>query len=150
MAVERPSPYGSFNFQVNLGSDPTGPHAGFQEVTGMNVEVTSAEYRACNSPNNHSIKVNGPYKCGDVTCKRGLIGATDLYTMMDAIRKGDRSAIIPIVTITLQDEAHNNVLAFKLHEARAVKLVAPALNAKTGTEVAIEELVLSIEDLTIE
>jgi phage tail-like protein len=150
MAVERPSPYGSFNFQVDLGSDPTAPHAGFQEVTGMNVEVTSAEYRACNSPNNHPIKINGVYKVGDVTFKRGLIGATDLYNMMDAIRTGDRSAIIPVVTVTLQDEAHNKVFTWKLSNARPLKYNAPALNAKTGTEVAIEELVLSIEDFTIE
>ena len=33
----------------------------------MNIEVTSAEYRAGNSSVNHPVKVNGVYKVGDVT-----------------------------------------------------------------------------------
>jgi len=39
----------------------------------MNIDVTSADYRAGNSPVNHPIKVNGVYKVGDVTFKRGLL-----------------------------------------------------------------------------
>ena len=54
----------------------------------MNIEVTSADYRNGNSKDNHPIKVNGVYKVGDVTFKRGLIGATDLYEWIDAIRTG--------------------------------------------------------------
>ena len=56
----------------------------------MNIEVTSADYRNGNSKANHPIKVNGVYKVGDVTFKRGLIGATDLYEWVDAIRTGTR------------------------------------------------------------
>jgi phage tail-like protein len=150
MPVERPNPYGSFNFLVDFATgDATTTRGGFQEVTGMNIEVTSAEYRAGNSPSNHPVKVNGVYKVGDVTFKRGLIGATDLYDMIDKTRTG-QNAVIPVVTVTLQDEAHQPVMTWKLLNARAIRYTAPPLNAKTGTDVAIEELVVSIEDLAID
>jgi phage tail-like protein len=151
MATQRDNPYGSFNFLVDFATgDATTVRGGFQEVSGMNIEVTSADYRNGNSPNNHPVKVNGVYKVGDVTFKRGLIGSTDLYDWINAIRTGTRQ-IIPTVTVSLQDEAHEGPKwTWKLLNARPIRYTAPSLNAKTGTDVAIEELVLSIEDLTIE
>lgn len=148
MATQRLDPYSNFNFLVNLGGTTT-VNAGFQEVSGMNVEVTSADYRVGNSPVNHPVKVNGVYKVGDVTLKRGLIGATDLYSMIDAIRTGNHT--LQNVVIQLRDEAHNGpVFTFTLVNARPIRYTAPTFNAKGGTEVAIEELVLSCEDLTVE
>jgi phage tail-like protein len=151
MATERDTPYSSFNFLVDFNTgDRDTVRGGFQEVTGMNIEVTSAEYRAGNSPVNHPIKINGVYKVGDVTLKRGLIGSLDLYQWVNSIRTGDHT-VLRAVHITLQDEAHNGpVMTWTLTNARPLRYVIPALNAKTGTEVAVEELVLSAEDLTIE
>ena len=149
MANPRNDPYGNFNFLVKL-ADTTTVNAGFQEVSGMNIEVTSAEYRAGNSPVNHPVKVNGLYKVGDATLKRGAIGATDLYTLIDGIRTGHPNP--QNVQVVMQDEAHSQtpVLTFTLINARPIRYTAPTFNAKGGTEVAIEELVLSYEDLTIE
>jgi phage tail-like protein len=151
MATQRDTPYGSFNFLVNFQTgDATSVRGGFQEVSGMNIEVTSADYRNGNSPLNHVVKINGVYKVGDVTFKRGLIGATDLYEWIKSIREGDRS-VLRNVTVSLQDEAHDGpVMTWKLSNARPLRYTMPSLNAKTGTDVAIEELVLSIEDLTVE
>jgi phage tail-like protein len=151
MATERPNPYGTFNFLVDLGNgDTKGPHAGFQEVTGLNIEVTSADYRNGNEPKNHVRKINGVYKVGDITLKRGLMGALDLYQWIDQVRTGDLTAQRDI-SIQLRDEAGTNtVMTWRLHNARPLKYTGPSLNAKTGTDVAIEELVLSCEDLNIE
>jgi phage tail-like protein len=151
MAVQRDTPYGSFNFLVDFATgDVNSVRAGFQEVSGMNIEVTSADYRNGNSKDNHPTKVDGLYKVDNVTFRRGYIGATDLYEWIDAIRTGTRR-VIPTVTVTLLDEAHEGpVSQFVLLNARAIKWTAPSLNAKTGTDVAIEELVLSIEDLIVQ
>jgi phage tail-like protein len=151
MATQRDNPYGTFNFIVDFTTgDANTVRGGFQEVTGMNIEVTSADYRAGNSPVNHPIKVNGVYKVGDVTFKRGLIGALDLYSWINSIRTGDHT-VLRTVHIQLQDEAHGGpVMTWTLLNARPMRYVVPSLNAKTGTEVAIEELVLSVEDLSIE
>jgi phage tail-like protein len=151
VAVERSDPYGTFNYLVDLGNgDTSTAKAGFSEVTGLNVEVTTAEYRAGNDLVNHARKLNGTYKVGDVTLKRGLMGATDLFEWVNAVRTGDRSARRS-VTIQLRDEAGTQtVMTWKLLNARPMRYTAPALNGRTGTDVAIEELVLSYEDLAVE
>ena len=151
MAVERTNPYGTFNYLVDLGTGDTASiKAGFQEVSGLNIEVTSADYRNGNDKVNHVRKINGIYKVGDITLKRGLMGALDLYEWINAVRTGDQSARRS-VTIQLRDESGQNVvMTWRLTNARPIRYNGPAMNAKTGTDVAIEELVLSCEDLTIE
>jgi phage tail-like protein len=151
MATERDNPYSNFNFLVDLGTgDTQSIRAGFQEVSGLNIEVTTAEYRNGNEKTNHVRKINGMYKVGDVTLKRGLIGALDLYEWIRATREGDQS-VRRSVTIHLQDEAHSGpVMSWRLVNARPMRYTAPTFNAKGGTDVAIEELVLSCEDLFIE
>jgi phage tail-like protein len=151
MAIERTNPYGTFNYLVDLGTGDTASiKAGFQEVSGLNIEVTSADYRNGNDKVNHVRKINGIYKVGDITLKRGLMGALDLYEWINAVRTGDQSARRS-VTIQLRDESGQNVvMTWRLTNARPIRYNGPAMNAKTGTDVAIEELVLSCEDLTIE
>jgi len=151
MAVQRDDPYGSFNFLVDLGTgDTDSVKAGFQEVSGLNAEITQAEYRNGNEKANHVRKVSGMDKVGDVTLKRGLIGHTDLYEWIDQVRRGDRTAMRS-VTITLQDEAHDGpVMTWRLTRARPMRYTAPSLNGKGGTDVAVEELVLSCEDMVVE
>ena len=150
MATQRDNPYGSFNFLVDFSTGDSGSVlAGFQEVSGLNIEVTSADYRNGNSKVNHPVKVNGVYKVGDVTFKRGVIGSLDLYQWVDEVRKGSTSR--QRVVVSLQDESHDGpVMSWVLTNARPIRYTAPSMNAKTGTDVAIEELVLSIEDLEIE
>ena len=60
MAVQRDRPYVQFNFLVDLGNGVTeGPDAGFQEVSGVGMEVTVAEYRTGNSRENSVMKITG-------------------------------------------------------------------------------------------
>jgi phage tail-like protein len=147
MANPRPSPYHAFNFLVQFGNTAT-TNAGFQEVKGLSIEVTSSEYRVGNSQVNYPIKVSGLTKATDVTFSRGLIGLLDLYQLIDAVRTGVQTP--QDVHVQMQDEAHSPVMNFTLKNARPIKYTAPTFNAKTGTEVAIEELVLAIEDLLVE
>lgn len=151
MAVARNDPYGAFNYLVDLGTgDTDSAKSGFQEVSGLNTEVTQAEYRNGNEKVNHVRKISGMYKVGDVTFKRGLIGETDLFAWIDQVRKGDQAAMRS-VTITLQDEAHQAaVMTWRLTRARPLRYTGPSLNGKAGTDVAIEELVLSCEDMVVE
>jgi len=150
MATERENPYSTFNFLVDLGTGDTASiRAGFQEASGLNMEVAVAEYRNGNEGVNHVRKVNGIYKVGDVTLKRGLIGAMDLIEWMNQVRVGDQSARRN-VTIQLRDESGaNTVMVWRLSNARPLRYTAPTFHA-SGSEVAIEELVLTCEDLAIE
>ena len=150
MAVLRDRPYVQFNFLVDLGTGNTdGPEAGFQEVSGIGMEVTVAEYRNGNERENSVRKITGLNKATDVTMKRGVIGSLNLYQWLNDIRNGSPNALRN-VTVQLQNEDHTAVVqTWKLMRARITKHTSGPLNAK-GTDVAMEELVVAYERLEME
>lgn len=150
MATLRERPYVQFNFLVDIGDGNTeGPMAGFQEVSGIGMEVTVAEYRNGNSRENSVMKITGMNKATDVTLKRGVIGSLNLYQWLDDIRNGNQNAL-RTVTVTLQNEDHSQaVVTWKLLRARIIKSTMGPLSAK-GTDVAMEEMVLAYERLEME
>jgi len=152
MAVERERPYGQFNFRVVIenGPDAASTKAAFQEVSGLGLEITVAEYRGGNARDNTFTKVTGTYKVPDVTLKRGVIGDLGtLYGWINEVRSGSQTAL-RTVTIELQSEDHTQtVQSWKLTNARPTKYTGPGLNGK-GTDVAIEELVLASERIDLE
>src|SRR5574341_1060240 len=131
MAVLRDRPYVQFNFLVNLGDGTSeGPEAGFQEVSGLGMEVTVAEYRNGNEKENSVRKITGLNKATDVTLKRGVIGSLNLYKWLDQIRNGNQLAE-RTVTISLQNEDHTAIVqTWKLLRARIIKHISGPFNAK--------------------
>jgi len=127
MATARPDPYKQFKFLVDLGIKG-GPHAGFHEFSHIN-------------------KITGLNKSTDVTMKRGVIGSSALQDWLNQIKKAPKQAQ-RTVEVALQDEQHQIVRTWTLSGARIIKHVGPPLNAK-GTDVAIEELVLSCERIEV-
>ena len=106
MAEFRDRPYVQFNFLVDLGTGTTdGPDAGFQELSGIGMEVTVSEYRNGNEKENSVRKITGLNKSTDVTMKRGIIGSLTLYQWLNQIRNGDQNALRNVV-IQLQNEDH--------------------------------------------
>jgi phage tail-like protein len=150
MAVKRDRPYVQFNFLVDLGTGSSdGADAGFQEVSGIGMEVTVAEYRNGNEKDNSVRKITGLNKSTDVTMKRGVIGSLTLYEWLNQIRNGDQNALRNIV-VQLQNEDHTAVVqTWKLLRARIIKHTSGPMNAK-GTDVAMEELVVAYERLEME
>jgi phage tail-like protein len=158
MATKRDRPYSQFNFRVswrpatdNEGEslDAQSIEAGFQEVSGLGMEITVAEYRAGNDRNNEPIKITGMVKTPDITLKRGVIGRLDLYEWLHAVRRGAQNQL-KTVTIELLTEDHEGVAQqWKLENARPMKYTGPSLNGK-GNDVAVEELVLATERITME
>lgn len=147
--VLRDVPYGRFNFMVKLGDNGGEDQVagGFSEVSGVWNEVVYAEYRNGNDKQNHVRKIPTVNRTGDVTLRRGLIGDTRLFTWLKSTREGDTSP--QTVTITLLDEGRRPVCSWVLLRAQPRKWTAPRLSA-TGTDVAIEELVLVCERLDFE
>ena len=149
MAILRDRPYVQFNFLVNLGNGTEGHEAGFQECSGIGMEVTVSEYRNGNERENSVRKITGLNKSTDVTLKRGVIGSLNLYRWLNDIRNGDQGAL-RTVTIQLQNEDHTQVVqTWTLIRARIIKHTSGPLNAK-GTDVAMEELVLAYERLEMD
>jgi phage tail-like protein len=150
MAVLRDRPYPGFNFLVDLGTgEAEGPEAGFQECTGIGMEVAVIEYRNGNEKENQVRKLTGLAKVGDVTLRRGIIGSLNLYRWIDQIRNGDQAAYRTVI-IQLQSEDHTDVvLTWKLLRARIVRFFTGPLQAK-GSDVAMEELTIAYERLEME
>ncbi|MET1254244.1 phage tail protein [Aliikangiella maris] len=144
--AERTSPYSAFNFLVEFNGQDIS--AGFSEVTGIGAEITMAEYREGTDKQNHVRKIPNINKVNDVTLKRGIIKSKDLWEWIDLVRnrgwEGQRD-----ISITLMDESHENAVSrWVLHAAVPTKYSGPSLNAKGGSDVAMEELVLSAEGIS--
>jgi len=149
MATKRDNPYGAFNFIVALGgAQGDGSEGsiigGFSDVSGLDTDITYAEYRNGNEKFNTVRKVPNTHKVADVTLKRGLVGSTDLFEWMKGVRDG--TADPRNVTITMLDEARTAVVTYTLRKAQPKKYTGPTLAAKGG-EVAMEELAFVHEGL---
>lgn len=144
--ANRTSPYGAFNFIVNVdGGEPFG---GFSDVSGIGTELTVAEYRNGNDKENHVRKIAGVHKVSDVTLKRGIVNSKTLWDWIKESRvKGP--AAQKNVTITLLDEAHAPVQSWQLRGVIPMKYTGPTLAGKGGGDVAMEEIVLAAEGLEI-
>jgi phage tail-like protein len=152
VAVLRDDPYGAFNFLVSLGGGQGdgGPGTlvgGFAEVSGLGVSVEYIEYRNGNEKSSAPRKIAGLQKTGDVTLKRGVIGATDLFSWLKSVSDGTSDK--RQVTITLLDEGRNPVVTWRLRNALPAAWLGPRLEAKKGA-VAIEELRLVCEGLEMD
>ncbi len=146
MPTPRETPYSAFNFLVELDGQGQEVKAGFSEVSGLNAEVTIAEYRAGNAKVNYASKLPGIHKAGDVTLKRGVIGEQNLYDWLEKARNGNLKEAKRNLVIKLQSEDRaSTVVSWKLVSAMPIKWTGPTLTAKGGGDVAIEELVLSVE-----
>lgn len=148
--ADRTHPYGAFNFLVNLNGPrgPEDPLGGFSDVSGLGTEMTVAEYRNGNDPENHVRKVPGVHKVADVTLKRGIVNSEDLWAWMEQVRRTGVAAQ-RTVSITLRDEASQPVQTWTLRGVVPLKWTGPTLAAKGGGDVAMEELVVSAESLVL-
>ena len=143
---DRTTPYLGFNFVVALqGGGGTNLMGGFSDVSGLNTEITVAEYRTGNSPENHTHKLPSVYKTGDVTLKRGVVKNKDITDWIEAVRTTGVAAKRDSVVVTLLDETHSPVATWTLRSVMPLKWTGPTLAAKGGADVAMEELVLSVE-----
>jgi phage tail-like protein len=144
--MARTTPHVAFNFLVTVGTGEA--FGGFSDVSGLQTEITVAEYREGNYKLNHVRKVQGIHKVGDVTLKRGIVSSKDLWSWIQDTRTTGPDAKRE-VSITLCDEAGKPVQTWKLHNVIPLKYTGPTLAAKGGGDVAIEELVLSSEGIDL-
>ena len=146
MPTKRDNPYMQFNFTIDLGD---GIAAGYQEVSGLGLELTRTEYRNGNDPFNHVRKLSGLNKASDVTFKRGIFGTIELYEWLNQIRNGDVGQVRESVTIRLMAEDHTTVaMTWSLKKATIAKYTSGPLNAK-GSDTASEEMILSCERIEV-
>lgn len=146
--MARTAPYGAFNFIVKIGSNDFG---GFSDVSGLGTELKLSEYREGNDKLNRVRKIPGTFTVSDVTLKRGIVNSADMWAWIQQSRSiGGRGVEAKQdVVITMLDEAGTPVQSWKLRGVLPMKYTGPTLAAKGGGDVAMEELVLSAEELEL-
>jgi phage tail-like protein len=137
-------PLVKFAFEVDWG----GTKAGFQEVSGLNIEAGLIEYRHGASPDFSKMKMPGLKVFNNITLKRGTFkNDNEFFAWFQTIQLNtvERRSI----TISLLDENGEPAVTWKVKNAFPLKLQSTDLKAE-GNEVAIETLELAHEGLTIE
>lgn len=151
MAELRERPYSQFNFLVEIDGvgDASSITGGFQEVSGLGLEVTVAEYRNGNEKHNVPRKITTLSKVTDVTLKRGVIGDLGLSEWLDAVRGGAQDELRSVTVQLLSEDRSVVAQTWRLTNARPIKYTAPTLSG-AGGELAIEEITLAAELITQE
>ena len=92
-------------------------------------------------------KITGINKSTDVTMKRGVVADQGFSDWLNEVRDGKSKSRKLVVTVPKRGPG-TSAMRWKLRDVSIKKYEGPELNAK-GTDVAIEELVLSAERLEL-
>ena len=137
-------PIPKFHFQVKWDSEVMS----FQEVSGLDIEAQSIEYRSGDSPKFSTIKMPGMQKTGNVTMKKGVFKSDNKFWDWFNQIKMNTIARKP-VTISLLDETGAPTMVWTLENAWPSKITGTDLKSD-GNEAAIETIEIVHEGLTID
>lgn len=149
---------GSFNFRISLnradGKTPALGNGGFQECTGLDIEMDVQELIE-GGRNDGLLRLVGRGKYSPIVLKRGLLfpdggrAYSELWGWLQSILAGVRPvARYNGVIDVLSADRQQTVATWTFDRGLPSKIAGPQLNAKTG-EVAIEELTIVHEGLRL-
>lgn len=137
-------PEPKFHFKVTFG------YVGvitFEEVSGLDTEYDVMEYRADTRTPWSTVKQSGLHKQSDITLKKGMFkDDTALFDYFASVKMNIVKR--QQVTIELLDEEAKTLFVWTLKNAWPMKVTSTDMNAQSS-EVAIEEIVLAHEELTM-
>ena len=143
MANDTNLPLPKFYFSIDLGD---GKPQGFSEISGLETEVKTIEYRHGNSGVFSPIKMPGLRSVGNVTLKKGVLEQDSVF--WDWFREIQLNTIQRrTITICLLDENGAARMTWTLTNAFPVKMVSTDLKSDAN-EVAIETLEIAYETLS--
>jgi len=141
--VSPTSPQPPLRFQVKWD----GVLMEFQEVSGLESETQTIEYRQGNSATFSTIKMPGVQKIGRITLKKGVFKSSGrFWDWFNQIQMNKIKRVT--VAISLLDEAGQPTMVWTLNNAWPTKVTGTDLKA-SGSPVAIESIELTHEGLTI-
>ena len=138
-------PLPKFRFEVDLGTELKS--VAFQEVSGMDVENQTIEYRKSNSSLFSTVKMPGIVKYGNVTLKRGVFVNDNTFwdwhneIKMNIIKRRT-------VLIKLLDETGKVTMQWQLNNAWPTKITSTDLKSD-GNEIAVDTIEIAHEQLII-
>ncbi len=117
----------------------------FQEVTGLGSSNEVVEYKASGPKGQYVIhKVPGRLSWNNITLKRGITDATDLWDWRKMVEEGKIDEARKNGSVVMYDQNGNEVARWNFTNAWPSKLTGPSADAKSN-EVGIEELEIVVE-----
>ena len=150
---------GTFNFRISLnraggGDPPTLGNGGFQECSGLDIEMDVQELQE-GGRNNGVVRRVGRGKYGPIVLKRGMLFPeqgkvyNELWNWLQGVLDGVRPVTrFDGVIEMLAANGKTNVATWTFDRGLPQKIAGPQFNAKTG-EIAIEELTIAHEGLRL-
>jgi phage tail-like protein len=139
---KRDDPYKAFNFLVEIDGIA---RAAFSEVSGLESETAVIEYRIGGELNTVR-KLPGLTKYANIVLRRGVTRDAELWNWRKTVVDGNLDRRNG--SITLLDDAQNEVVRWNFRNGWISKWEGPALNAKAN-EVAIETIEIAHEGLEL-
>ena len=124
--MRKADPYGSFRFRVEILGVQVG---GFTEVSGLERNVEIEDFRE-GGLNDYTHKLAGVTKYQNLTLKRGLADATELWEWHQDVVNGTIQR--RQVNIVLLDTAGQDTWRWVVEKAYPVKWAGASLNASTN------------------
>ncbi len=117
----------------------------FRECSGLGSENEVVEYKASGAKGEFVIKkVPGRLKWNNITLKRGITDAMDMWKWRKLVEQGDIDSARKNGSITMYNQQGTAIARWNFTNAWPSKLTGPSANAGNN-EVAIEELELTHE-----
>ena len=117
----------------------------FRECTGMGSENEVVEYKASGPKGEYIMKkVPGRLKWNNITLKRGITDAMDMWKWRKLVEQGKINEARKNGSIVMFNQEGLEVSRWEFINAWPSKLTGPSANA-TNNEVGIEELELTVE-----
>ncbi len=132
-------PTARFHFSVEWGS----ARIDFSEVTGLNQENQTIEYRDGSTPVRIPSKKPNLRQFNNITLRHGIVKSDSAFFKW--LSTAERRDVI----VSQLNEKHEAVKKWKLHKAFPVKVEAPQLKA-TANEFAIESIEIAHEGLELQ
>jgi phage tail-like protein len=145
-------PLNVFNFELTFRSsqgDGAMPlcAGAFSECSGLEATMEPKVLRV-GGLNYGAVQLAGPVSFTTVVLKRGMTSSRDLFNWFQAVAAGGYSQR-RTAEIAMRSPAGETVLTWGLMRCLPVKFKTADLNAKGGSDVAIEELQLAHEGLLL-
>jgi len=137
--MSNPDPLVSAFFTIEAGSHVKGA---FRECSGLGSEHEVVEQKA-SGPDGRQIlqKIPGRMKYSDITLKRGITDAIDMWKWRKMVEEGKVADARYAVMIKMHAADGSVVARWQLTNAWPSKITGPSANA-TNNEIGVEELVL--------
>ncbi|HEY1765296.1 MAG TPA: phage tail protein [Opitutaceae bacterium] len=141
--MSSPNPLVRNRFQVQWG----GARTSFAEVSGLAIEMKTADYRDGNSPEDTSLTMPGIISHPHLVLKRTVVAKdNDFYNWMNSVQFS--SVTRRDVTVELLDSGGNPVVVWKFINAYPVKLEYSGLESQNSGPM-FETLQLAYDSMTV-